>query len=404
MPNPGPIWAGLLLLTASTLLLTLDKGFDSVSSLHQATCYLYRIQNIQKWNFFEKPFFTPEAEVGWPSEGLIQAVNLSIRHKRGLPLAINGLDLEIKPAQKVAILGKRGSGKTTFLNAITRVLEIAKDDNRTPLGYITIDNQRIDQIGLHELRNNLAVISEELFLLETTLRSNLDPFEEHTDKEIVEILDKIGFLETLRSEDLIVQVLSKMTAEEVEIINKLTPTQKETLRAKFGTVENYIKRKVKDCELIEGNVEIARIRQQGVSNEDKLGFWVERGGLNLSSLQKQQICVARALLKRPKILLMDEIEAKISRRLEPLLHNYIKTKLEFSTVIRVCSNPVSVIQFDRVLVLGKGGEKVEDGSPLELISEEGYFCGLVSRDGDEFKKNMIFCAQNPLIDPFTYIF
>jgi ABC-type multidrug transport system fused ATPase/permease subunit len=62
-----------------------------------------------------------------------------------------------------------------------RILEMAEDSNGTPIGSITIDGVRIDQIGLHELRGNIAIIPQDPFLLAGTLRFNIDPKEQYTD-------------------------------------------------------------------------------------------------------------------------------------------------------------------------------------------------------------------------------
>lgn len=96
------------------------------------------------------------------------------------------VSLKLKNPIKLTFLGK-----STALLTLMRILEMAEDDNGQPIGSITIDGVRIDSIGLHELRGNMAIIPQDPFLLAGTLRFNIDPTNIYTDDEICKALEAV---------------------------------------------------------------------------------------------------------------------------------------------------------------------------------------------------------------------
>lgn len=71
---------------------------------------IQRLQEYAKWTVHEKKFFTPKAPENWPSKGVIQARNLSVRYRKGLPLVLDSINFDINSGEKVAIIGRTGSG------------------------------------------------------------------------------------------------------------------------------------------------------------------------------------------------------------------------------------------------------------------------------------------------------
>ena len=138
---------------------------------------------------------------------------MSVRYRKGLPLVLDGINYEISPGEKVAIIGRTGSGKkaisantlgkSTALLSLMRILEMAEDANGKPLGSITIDGVRIDEIGLHELRSKIAIIPQDPFLLSGTLRFNIDPTNIYSDEEICKALEDVQVLDTISSSDIL---------------------------------------------------------------------------------------------------------------------------------------------------------------------------------------------------------
>ncbi|XP_027365917.1 ABC transporter C family member 5-like isoform X3 [Abrus precatorius] len=127
----------------------------------------------------------------WPENGTIELIDLKVRYKESLPLVLHGISCTFPGGKKIGIVGRTGSGKSTLIQALFRLVEPAS-------GSILIDNINISGIGLHDLRSHLSIIPQDPTLFEGTIRGNLDPLEEHSDKEIWEALDKSQLGEIIR--------------------------------------------------------------------------------------------------------------------------------------------------------------------------------------------------------------
>ncbi|KAI4349330.1 hypothetical protein L6164_009931 [Bauhinia variegata] len=130
----------------------------------------------------------------WPENGTIGIIDLKVRYKENLPLVLRGVSCTFPGGKNIGIVGRTGSGKSTLIQALFRLIEPSS-------GSIHIDNIDISTIGLHDLRSRLSIIPQEPTLFEGTIRANLDPLEEHSDKEIWEALDKSQLGEVIREKD-----------------------------------------------------------------------------------------------------------------------------------------------------------------------------------------------------------
>ena len=355
-----------------------------------------RLKEYINWNIFEKPFSTPEApSPDWPTRGSIKATNLSIRYRKGLPLVLKGVNFDIKPGEKVAFIGRTGSGKSTTLLALMRILEMAKDERGTALGSLEIDGQNIAHIGLHQLRGRVGIIPQDPYLFEGTLRFNLDPSEAHTDEELIDRLKAVSVLDTIKSEDLINQRIKELKEKAQTKFKSLKKEKQEEIVEKFGSADEYIQ----TTENFDLDPQIARIKEQGATNADKLKFKLEGKGVNLSIGQRQLVCIARALVDKPKIFLMDEATANIDQKTDSIIQGLIKSTLTDTTVVTIAHRLLTIIQYDKVVVLEEG-RKVEQGSPSELLEKDGgFFWGLVKEGGEEFFGKMKQAAGDWSIDP-----
>ncbi|NXL40961.1 MRP7 protein, partial [Podilymbus podiceps] len=119
----------------------------------------------------------------WPSQGLVEFQQVVLAYRAGLPNALAGVSFTIYPGEKVGIVGRTGSGKSTLFLALFRMLELKS-------GRILLDGVDSQLVGLEELRSRLAIIPQDPFLFSGSIRENLDPQGKWTDAELNEVLEQ----------------------------------------------------------------------------------------------------------------------------------------------------------------------------------------------------------------------
>jgi ATP-binding cassette subfamily C (CFTR/MRP) protein 1 len=128
--------------------------------------------------------------VGWPAKGTLEVAGLDMRYRPGLPLVLRDLTFTAMGGEKLGICGRTGSGKSSLFLALFRIVEPAG-------GSIKIDGVDVTTLGLHKLRSKMAMIPQDPFMFAGTVRTNLDPFDEHPDVAIWEVLGKVGLRATV---------------------------------------------------------------------------------------------------------------------------------------------------------------------------------------------------------------
>ncbi|XP_038591350.1 canalicular multispecific organic anion transporter 2 isoform X1 [Micropterus salmoides] len=243
----------------------------------------------------------------WPMEGNVEFRDYSVRYREGLDLVLKKLSLSVKGGEKIGIVGRTGAGKSSMTLCLFRLLEAAA-------GEITIDEVKISEIGLHDLRSQLTIIPQEPVLFSGTLRMNLDPFERYSDDEVWKALE-----------------------------------------------HSHLHR--------------------FVSNQPaKLDLECSEGGENLSVGQRQLVCLARALLRKTRILILDEATAAIDLETDDLIQSTIRTQFEDCTVFTIAHRLNTILDYTRVLVLDKG-QVAEFDTPSNLLSKRGIFYGMAKDAG-----------------------
>ncbi|XP_051125418.1 LOW QUALITY PROTEIN: ABC transporter C family member 3-like [Andrographis paniculata] len=130
----------------------------------------------------------------WPRHGEISIQDLQVRYAPHMPLVLRGLTCTFFGEKKTGIVGRTGSGKSTLIQTLFRIVEPSG-------GRILIDGFDISSFGLHDLRSRLSIIPQEPTMFKGTVRNNMDPLEEYSDEQIWEALDKCQLGDMVRQKE-----------------------------------------------------------------------------------------------------------------------------------------------------------------------------------------------------------
>ena len=360
--NTDPVMKGLLVSYLVTIVNLCGRLMTYSINIMKEMSSIERLYEYAIWDKHERDWDAPAPnKKDWPTDGSMDLKNVKIRYREGLPLVLRGLSFRVKTGQKVGIIGRTGSGKSTLLLALMRIVELdleagEKEERSGQVfskeSFMKIDGEDISRMGLHHARKSMVIIPQDPFLLQGTLRYNLDPMNEYSDAEIIEALDKV---------------------DGVEIIGKALLTRAAHKEEGGGP------RELQNLDNHNG--------PQAQANEI-LDLEIADQGSNLSLGQRQLICIARALVKKPKILLMDEATANIDERTDEVIQEVINEQLEGTTVLTIAHRLNTIIRYDKIVVLDKG-IKAEEGSPRELLSDvDSVFTEMVSKGGEDFIQKM----------------
>ncbi|TKA73892.1 hypothetical protein B0A55_03795 [Friedmanniomyces simplex] len=306
----------------------------------------------------EAPPIIPEnrPEANWPSKGSVEFIGYSTRYRSDFDFVLKRITFRILPGEKVGVVGRTGAGKSSLALALFRALEAEE-------GKILVDDVDIGLIGLQDLRENIVMVPQDPTLFTGTIRSNLDPFGLFTDEEI---------FTTLRGVQLVGAPSATTSAANTRPqtpVNAISRPAPNTPDKKQSPATNSPNASTEATAVLE-NKNIFR----------NLSTAVAEHGSNLSQGQRQLLCLARALLKNPKVLLMDEATASIDYATDAKIQGTIREIK--NTTITIAHRLQTIIDYDKVLVLDKG-EVVEFGDPYDLVNKErGIFHGMCEMSGD----------------------
>jgi len=135
----------------------------------------------------------------WPDKGAITLSNLKMRYRKDTPLVLKGLSVSIAGGERVGVVGRTGSGKSSLLLTLLRLVEPALEEDISKYeAPLTIDGVDTLRIGLRDLRSKLGIIPQHPVLFSGTIRSNMDPFDEYTDDAIWAALDRCGLQQSVK--------------------------------------------------------------------------------------------------------------------------------------------------------------------------------------------------------------
>ncbi len=149
-----------------------------------------RMTSVERLKFYSSiepegkgEMFLPQES--WPKSGELKCSDVRARYAPHLPLVLQGVSFQVAPGQKVGIIGRTGSGKSTLFQTFYRFVEIEH-------GKIELDGIDISTVPLERLRRSLAIVPQDPTLFLGTLRSNLDRYNEYTDEDVWTALSKTG--------------------------------------------------------------------------------------------------------------------------------------------------------------------------------------------------------------------
>uniref|UniRef100_A0A7S1T954 Probable ATP-dependent transporter ycf16 n=1 Tax=Compsopogon caeruleus TaxID=31354 RepID=A0A7S1T954_9RHOD len=235
-------------------------------------------------------------EGSWPSVGNVEFRDVVLKYRESQPAVLNQLSFTIEGGQKVGVCGRTGAGKSSLIMALFRMVELSS-------GQILLDGMNVRSLGLATLRKNITIISQDPALFSDTIRSNVDPFHEHSDSEIWEAIERVSLKELVSSLPL------------------------------------------------------------------RLDTFVAEDGSNFSLGQRQLLCLSRALLRRSRIVVLDEATASLDFKTDEVVQLTIRQYFYDCTVICIAHRLQTILDSDHILVLDQG-HLVEQGSPRSLLDDE----------------------------------
>nr|XP_002124642.4 multidrug resistance-associated protein 5-like [Ciona intestinalis] len=272
---------------------------------------------------------TKEIPKNWPHKGEIRFKNICMRYRPDLPLVLKNVSLTIKQKEKIGIVGRTGSGKSSLGTVLFRLVELSS-------GSISVDGVNIGEIELKDLRKNLSIIPQDPVLFVGTVRYNLDPFDQYSDEEIWKALER----------------------------THMKPTISEL--------------------------------------PDKLETEVVENGENFSVGERQLLCMARAILRHSKIIMLDEATAAIDSETDSLVQDTIREAFADCTMLTIAHRLNTVLTSDKILVMDDG-EVAEFDNPASLLADPlSHFSKMIVASAsvdDQANSNEPLAPASPTMPP-----
>ena len=229
--------------------------------------------------------------------------NLWFRYSDSLPFVLKGIDLQINAGEKVGIIGRTGSGKSSLIQALFHLYPITQGEILIDQWRAQTDTSRpalVNELDLEQFRTLMTFISQDPVIFKGTLRDNLSFLADHQEHEIIQSLERVGLLEW------------------------------------FTSLPNGLE------------------------------YTLEERGKNLSQGEKQLICMARCLLQKSPIVIMDEATSNVDPQSEEIMVKATQDFFQERTQIIIAHRLSTLQQCDRVIWLDDGLVR-QVGRPEEII-------------------------------------
>ncbi|KAI1385493.1 ABC multidrug transporter [Hypoxylon trugodes] len=251
----------------------------------------------------------------WPSQGNVEFRGVTVKYALDGPNILEDLSLTVSPGERVAVVGRTGSGKSTLALSLLGFTNVTK-------GAILVDGVDINKIPLEVLRRRLTIIPQEPVLFKGDVRFNVDPAQIAPDEHLTEAIDACSAVESLR-------------------VRSQEPGSDSSSAAPLN-----------------------------------LDTPVASGGSNFSVGQRQVLSLARATVRRSKVVVLDEATASLDHVSDAAVQQVLRSAFRGNTILAIVHRLSTIMDYDRVVVMESGKLK-EMGPPLELYKQQGTFYGMV---------------------------
>lgn len=297
--NPGLLGIALVQLTSLSHALTALVQFWTL--LETSLGAIARIKDFSETTPREATAGeSSEPPSNWPSHGALAFESVSASYEDNGPLILKDVSFSMKGGQKIGIVGRTGSGKSSTVQAILGMINITG-------GRILIDDIDLATLTGSVVREHITTLTQDPFLFPASIRSNVDPLGVLTDEEIAVALNKVKLWNVLQD------------------------------------------------------------KAKGGNPDTKTVLDTSMDGDLLSHGQRQLFCLARALLKPGKVLILDEPTSSVDSKTDAQMQEIIRAEFNDHTIIMIAHRLSSLLDFDMILVLDQGS-LVETGHPTELLS------------------------------------
>ncbi|OLN87834.1 ATP-binding cassette transporter abc4 [Colletotrichum chlorophyti] len=270
----------------------------------------------------------------WPSTGEIEFRNVTVRYDEDGPDILTDVNLKFKAGERVAIVGRTGSGKSTLVLSLLRFTHVVS-------GQILYDGIDISKIPRRRLREALTIIPQEAVLFNGTLRSNLDPTGRIPEARLERALESCQGIASFQYH-----------------------------RAEAG-----------DASATDSDAD-----QAGLA----LTTTVNAKGENFSHGQRQVLSLCRALVRGSRLMLLDEATASMDYETDRGIQGVLRREVdEERTLVTIAHRLRTIADYDCVVVMG-AGRVVEAGRPGELYRARGVFYDMVFHSGERGELEALF--------------
>ncbi|KAJ2860073.1 Multidrug resistance-associated protein 1 [Coemansia erecta] len=302
-----------------------------------------------------------EPPSNWPAVGKIEFRNFSMKYRSDLEYALKDVNITIEPGEKIGIVGRTGAGKTSLSRALFRLIS-----SNTCEGSILIDGCDISSINTSTLRPKLGTIPQESTLFSGSFKQNLDPLLEYSIEDMWAALVKCNITQFVMPKRGSNNTSDCFDDEDDEqIMKEIVEWDREWENAgwiKRAFLFLFVSKPKREAKI---NRKVKHGLDRDVGNHSRF-----------SNGQKQLFSLCRLLMRKHKIIVLDEATADVDAETDQEMQKLFRSEFKDSTVLTIAHRLETIMNSDRIIVMDKG-KVVEFGPPNDLIKNGGYFAELV---------------------------